>query len=66
MTQARFDAITQVAVVITEGNAVDLIEDYTGFTAQHVADLRDMGYKVRVKLFPNWDQAQAYADKLGG
>lgn len=61
MTQAA----KEVAVIFADGE-VDSVQDWASDSVQHVKDLRAMGCKVKVMLFPTWVEAQAYADMKQG
>lgn len=72
MAMKAWDSINQVVVITADGE-VDSVQDWCEETAQHVKDLRAMGFEVKVKLFGGqgwsveqaWERAQAYADNLG-
>lgn len=51
-----------VAVIIADSE-IDLIQDWGSDARQHVRDLRAMGCVTRVKHFPSWPEAEAWADR---
>ena len=65
MTQKRFDALKQVAAIVTDGD-LDSIQDWGPDAVQHVKDLRAMGFRVKVTLFTDWPRAESWAEKRFG
>lgn len=52
-------------VILADGD-VDQICGAKGEAAREAADLRKMGFDVRVKKFATWKEAQDYQDKHEG
>jgi len=54
-----------IAVILAD-NSVDCILALGDGIERHAKDLRDMGFKVRVKYFPSWKAAEAYEARMRG
>lgn len=53
---------TRIAVVLADGE-IDIIAPHALSLYAHVADLRELGHRVHVRLFDSWKAAEKFEDE---
>ena len=54
-----------VAVILADGE-IDIILECGPDARDHVADLKEMGHRVRIVVCDSWQAAEAWEDRFNG